>query len=156
MRRSFSDGGTIFMNSTLVATINKNKLEEIRISVLRNNKIDIRTYFYFPGEKEPKPTKKGVWLSFKHIPPVIGFFEKLANAAADAKTPGAPLEFSNSEKEKIRVYASEYMGSTVVHIRTFYLRNNEYNPGKGVSFSMPQLPNVIEGLRQLDRYKDKV
>jgi len=152
MIRNFSDDrSVIFMNATLVATISKNKREEIRISLLRNNKIDIRTYFYFQNEPSPKPTKKGIWLSFKHIPPILAAFAKYdAGAAA-----GFNLEFDvpDRRKEKIRVYVNEYMGGKVIHIRTFYLKENEFNPGKGISFAASLLPKMIEGLAALEKFK---
>jgi hypothetical protein len=139
------------MNATLVATIGKNKLEEIRISLLRNNKIDVRTYFYFQNDPAPKPTKKGIWLSFKHIPPILAAFAKYDEGAAT----GFKLEFEvpDRRKEKIRVYVNEYMGGKVIHIRTFYLKENEFNPGKGVSFAASLLPKMIEGLAALEKFK---
>lgn len=133
------------MNATPVATIAKNRLEEIRIAVLRNNKIDLRTYMYFPNEPEPKPTRKGIWLSFKHIPPIVNAFE------AYLKDPSKEfsLEFELSDKEKIRVYINEYLGNKLVHIRTFYLKDNEFSPGKGISFSTGLLPQMLEGFKKL-------
>lgn len=140
------------MNATLVATIAKNKREEIRLSVLRNNKIDMRMYFYFPDEPQPRPTKKGLWLSFRHIPPIITAFEKyLKDPAAEFK-----LEFAipDKDKEKIRVYINDYMGGKVVHIRIFYLKDNEFQPGKGISFATTLLPKVLESFKELDKHKD--
>jgi hypothetical protein len=150
MRRNY-DPSTIFMNSTLVAKITKNKLEEIRVSVLKNNKIDVRTYFYFPNETDPKPTKKGAWLSFRHIPPIISAMEKYLK---DPKLEFA-LEFdvTDRDKEKIRVYVSDYMNSKLVHIRIFYLKGAEYNPGKGISFAASLIPQILETFRQLEKYK---
>ncbi|MHB9155329.1 MAG: PC4/YdbC family ssDNA-binding protein [Endomicrobiales bacterium] len=136
------------MNSTLVAKIAKNKREEIRIAVLKNNKIDIRTYFYFPDESEPKPTKKGIWLSFKQLPPIVGAFDKyLKDPKEEFK-----LEFELSVTEKIRVYVNEYMGSKVIHIRTFYLKDNEFAPGKGISFSTTLLEKMRESFKELQKY----
>jgi len=137
----------IFMNATLVAKIPKNKLEEIRVSVLRNNKIDLRTYFYFPNETEPKPTRKGIWLSYKHMPQIIGAFEK---HAADPKS-GFSLEFESRENEKIRVYLGEFKGAKIVHMRNFYLKENEYLPGKGISFAVPLIAPMLEALKNLPK-----
>lgn len=137
------------MNAVLVAKIAKNKLEEIRVSVLRNNKIDVRTYFFFPNEPEPKPTKKGIWLSFKHIPQIISAFDGYVK---DPKKEFS-LEFDIPEKEseKIRVYVNDYMGGKVIHIRTFYLKENEMVPGRGVSFSPAVLPQVLEAFKNLPK-----
>jgi len=139
------DRNVIFMNATPVANIPKNKLEEIKISVLKNNKIDVRTYFNYPDEPAPKPTRKGIWLSYKHIPPILAAFEKYI------KDPGSEfnLEFEAKDNEKIRCYVGVYKGAKIVHIRTFYLKDNEYLPGKGISFSAPILPLMLEGFKNL-------
>lgn len=149
MVRNPEDRSVIFMNSTLISKISKNKLEEIRISVLKNNKIDIRTYYYFPNEKEPKPTKKGIWLSFKHIPPILSAYEKYVKDASQE----FKIEFEMSQKEKIRTYLNDYMKNKLVHIRTFYLKDNEFNPGKGISFSTALLPQFIETFQKLKNSK---
>jgi hypothetical protein len=144
------DGGSIFMNSTLVANVKKNALEEIRISLLKNNKLDLRTYFFFPNEKESKPTRKGIWLSFKHIPPIVAAFEKYLNDPNQEFT----LKFPQTEKEEIRVYINEFKGAKVVHIRTFYLKDNEFTPGRGISFSTAVLKEMTEGLKQTEKYNE--
>jgi hypothetical protein len=152
--RNFSENrSTIFMNATLVATISKNKREEIRVSVLRNNKVDVRTYFYFPDAPDAKPTKKGIWLSFKHIPAIIAAFTRYA------ANPAVPfmLEFDvpDRPREKTRVYVNEYLGSQVIHIRTFFLKQNELTPGRGISFAAPLLPKMIEALTMSQKYREK-
>ena len=104
------------MNATLVARVPKNKLEEIRVG-LKNNKIDLRTYFYFPteprrgsaapfkcykkkrpNEPEPKPTKKGIWLLYKHVPPIIDAFGKYSSDPRNE----FHIEFESKENEKIK------------------------------------------------------
>ncbi len=149
VRRRLVDEGAIFMNSTLVATVVKNKLEEIRFTVLKNNKIDIRTYFHFPQEPEPKPTKKGIWLSFKHVTPIVNALEKLkVNPQADFS-----FELEGSDKEQLRVYTNEYLRNKLVHFRTFYLKNNEFQPGRGIAFVASLAPNMIDALRQAEKLK---
>ncbi len=152
MIRNAAGGGSIFMNARLVAVFTKNKLEEIRVSLLKNNKIDLRGYFYFQNEGTPRPTKKGVWLSFKHLPPIIEAFTRFK------KDPDAPflVRFDVTAREKIHVYPSQYRGATVLHIRTFYLKDNEFLPGKGVSFAASLLPPVLDILQKLNREKDAI
>ena len=91
----------VFMNSRLVDKLSKNMLEEIRISILTNDMVDVRTYFFFPQEPEPKPTKKGVWLSFKQLPDVIAGLDKLSKNIEE-KT---ELELEHSSTQKLRVYS---------------------------------------------------
>ena len=151
MIRKNYDGRTIFMNSTLVSKIQKNKLEEIRISVLRNNKVDVRIYFYFPQETEAQPTRKGLWLSFKNIPGIVSTLEKIVKKPDELLN----VEIGSTEKEQLRVYVNEYLGNKVVHIRSFYFKDKEYKPGKGISFTMPLVPQIAEGLRQSEKYREK-
>lgn len=142
---------SIFMNSVLLGKITKNKTEEIRISVLRNNMVDVRTYFYFPNEAEPRPTKKGIWLSFKYIPEILEGFEKLS------KDPQGDinLEFDKSENEKVKVYSNDFMNNRLVHIRTFYLKDNEFQPGRGISFSVSLVSQMIDLLSKASAVKEK-
>lgn len=149
MKRYGNDQSTIFMNATVVGRVAKNKLEELRVSVLKNNKIDLRIYFYFPNEPEPKPTRKGIWLSFKHVPQIITAFEKYVK---DPKNEFA-IDYEINLKEHIRVYVNEYLGSKVVHIRTFFLKDNEFAPGKGISFAVSLLPQVLDVFKQLEKHK---
>ena len=139
---------TIFLNSTLIIKIPKNKLEEIRISVLKNDRVDVRIHFYFPGDPEPKPTKKGIWLAFDQIKPILDAFEKyVANNEAEFN-----LQFEKSKKEKIRVYIGEFKGKKIVHIRFFYLKDEEFNPGKGVSFPIAIMPQMVEGFKKAQQF----
>lgn len=151
MKRSSQDG-SIFMNSELVAKVHKNKLEEIRVSILKNNMVDVRIYFFFPGETEPKPTKKGVWLLFKQAQQIAGALEKLA------KNPDEKVEIDYilSDKEKLRAYTGEYMNAKLFHIRTFYLKDNQFNPGKGISFPVALADRMRDALKQAgDRNESK-
>lgn len=135
---------TIFTNSELVAKVTKNKLEEIRISILKNNKIDMRIYFYFPGETDAKPTKKGIWLSFEHIPDIIKTLEKLVKNH-DEKI---ELEYEQSERNRTRVYVGEYLNKKIVHIRTFYLDGSKFKPGKGITFPVGETSDIVAGLKK--------
>lgn len=139
----------IFMNSELVATIPKNDTEEIRISVLKNNKIDVRLYARFADGAEPSPTKKGAWLSFKHVPTVIETLGKISAGGGDEE---AVLE--ETEKGKLKVYSADFKGRKYVHIRNFYLEDSEYKPGKGVSFSVEATAKVLEGFKKLEGRKE--
>ena len=141
---------TIFANSTLVDSIPKNKLEELRISRLKNDMVDARLYFYFPNEKEPKPTKKGVWIAATHLPKIIEAFEKLKkDESADFC-----LELEKSkETEQLRVHTAEFRGNKLIHIRTFYLKEGEFQPGRGVSFTFAMLSGVIEALKKAETIK---
>ena len=144
-------GSNIFMNSTPVGKIPKSRAEEIKVSVLRNNMIDIRINYYFGTDSEPRPTKRGVWISFENLPKILDSFSDLA------KDPGktVELEFEKNETEKIRVYNNEFRGNRLVHIRSFYLEDDEYKPGKGVSFSITLLPKVTEVLKEAEKYRQK-
>jgi hypothetical protein len=151
MRKTNSDPNTIFMNSKLVAKISKNRLEEIRISVLKNNKVDIRTYFYFPQENEPKPTKKGVMLSFKYIEQICGVLEKLVVSPDSA----VDVSLEKNEKDELKIYAADYMGKKLVHIRTFYLRENELKPGKGIAFGIGLAKDILAALKESENFREK-
>ncbi len=143
---------TIFMNSNLVAKITKNKLEELRISILKNNIIDMRIYFYFPNDPEPKPTKKGIWLSFKNTPKIIGAFSELLKDTSKEIN----LEFEKQKaEEQLRVYTSEFKGNKLLHIRTFYKKDNVFTPGRGVSFTIEMLKDVLEALKKAESLKEK-
>lgn len=148
VERKDADTGNIFMNATPVATVKKNSLEEIRISVLKNNKIDLRVYFYFPNDPLARPTKKGVWLSFKHIPPILAAFESFMK---DPKQE-FKLEFDETEKNKIVAYLSDFKGAKVAHIRTFYFKDNEFLPGRGVSFSSAVMKDMYEAMKKLESF----
>ncbi len=153
MKKTFSeDNKGIFMNSTLVSRVAKNKTEEIRISVLKNNKIDLRIYFNFPNEPEPKPTKKGLWLSFKYMPKVITALEKLIKNPKEA----LDVELDTTEKEQIKIYNLEYNGKMFTHIRSFYQKDGAFAPGKGVSFSENAFPALLEGLKKACELNGKV
>ncbi|MFH1368094.1 MAG: transcriptional coactivator p15/PC4 family protein [Elusimicrobiota bacterium] len=135
--------GVMFMNAERIATIAKNKSEEIRVSLLRNNKVDVRMYFYFPNELEPKPTKKGVWLSPKHTKPIVAALKKLLeNSGEEVK-----LEFLLSDREQLRAYTGEYMDTKLFHIRTFYQKEGEFLPGKGISFPVTLTDKMHEALK---------
>lgn len=141
---------TIFMNSTVVAKIPKNKLEELRISILRNNMVDVRIYMFFPNETEAKPTKKGVWLSFANLADIIKTFGELEkNTEKDVC-----LEFEKSKAdEQIRVYTAEFRNNKLVHIRTFFKMNDEFKPGRGVSFSITMLKEVTNAFIEAEKLK---
>jgi len=147
MRRSFAPNNTIFMNSTLVAKIQKNTLEEIRVSVLKNNKIDFRTYFQFPNEAELKPTKKGVWLSMKDVPFILSSLSNIESEKGNEISNETPI----ANEEKLRVYTSLYKKNMLCHIRFFYKKDGELLPGKGVSFLPEILPQVRKAIE--DAYK---
>jgi len=134
-----------FTNSSLIAKLTKNSLEEIRFSLLKNNMIDVRIHFYFPGLTEPKPTKKGIWLTFDNIESIINIFDKYIKNEA----PEIDLEIARSEKEKIKVYTGKFKGKKIVHIRLFYLKKDEFNPGKGVSFPISLINDVTAALKKV-------
>ncbi len=144
--------GNIFANAKPVATVKKNSLEEIRISVLKNNKIDLRVYFYFPNDPLARPTKKGVWLSFAHISPIIAAFEKFI---ADPKQE-FNLEFDATDKNKIVAYLSDFKGAKVIHIRTFYLKDGAFLPGRGISFSATVMKDMCAALQKLKAFEGVV
>lgn len=131
------------MNAEQIASLPKNKLEEIRIALLKTNKIDLRTYFYFPDSPEPRPTRKGVLLLPKHTEPIV---KALSRAAANDKEE-VFVEFDLKEKEKLRAYTAEYMKAKLFHIRTFYFKDGDFHPGKGISFQMELAPKVLEALK---------
>lgn len=134
-----------FTNSSLIAKLTKNSLEEIRFSLLKNNMVDVRIHFYFPGLTEPKPTKKGIWLTFENIQSIINTFEKyIRNETSDID-----LEISRSDKEKIKVYTGKFKGKKIVHIRLFYLKKDEFNPGKGISFPISLINDVNTALKKV-------
>ena len=142
-RPGFADDKSIFLNSTTVAKIEKSRLEEIRILVLKNNKVDVRVYVFSDDNAEPLPTRKGIWLSAKDLPDIVAALEKLdSGSAAEIK-----LEIGQSEKIQTRVYTAEFRGRMLVHIRTYYLQNNEFKPGKGVAFSAKLTKQVADGLK---------
>ena len=147
MRRSFAPNTTIFMNSTLVGKIQKNTLEEIRVSVLKNNKIDFRTYFKFPNETELKPTKKGLWLSMRDVPFILSSLSNIEKEKDKEISAETPLP----DEEKLMVYANIYRKNLVCHIRSFYKKDGDFLPGKGASFSPEILPQVKKALE--DAYK---
>jgi hypothetical protein len=142
---------TIFMNSNLIAKIQKNKLEEIHVSVLKNNMIDFRIHFFFPNDPEPKPTKKGVWLSFKNTPKIISAFEGfLKDSSKDFA-----LEFEKTKPdEQLRVYSSEFKGAKLIHIRTFYKKDGGFQPGRGVSITPEILGQVVDALKKAESVKE--
>jgi len=150
MRKRIGDPLTIFMNATPVAKIAKTRLEEIRVSVLRNNKVDVRTYFHYPQEPEPKPTKKGLMLSFKYIPQILAAFGKLLK---DEKYE-FNLLLNETEKEQLKTYAGDYKGARLVHIRSFYRREGVFQPGKGIAFPRGLLVPVIDALKRAEELKD--
>ena len=138
-----------FTGSVLIAKLTKNSLEEIKLSLLKNNLIDLRIHFYFPGMTEPKPTKKGVWLSMEQIKAILEIFEKyIKNEISDLN-----LEISRSDKEKIRVYTGKFKGKKIVHIRLFYLKKDEFNPGKGISFPVSMINDVAEAFKKVVEFK---
>lgn len=150
MRKRIGNPNVIFMNATLVAKIAKNKLEEIRISVLKNNKVDVRTYFYFPQEQEPKPTKKGIMLSYKYFSRILTELEKLTKDPAY----GFDVVLEETEKEQIKFYSGEYLGTKLIHIRSFYPKEGKFMPGKGIAFSAALSPQILEALKQAEAIKD--
>ncbi|MBN1622183.1 MAG: transcriptional coactivator p15/PC4 family protein [Endomicrobiales bacterium] len=137
----------IFLNSKLIAKVVKNSFEEIRVLLLKNNMIDLRIYLYFPEGQEPRPTKKGVWLASDQIPKIV----KSLNEYYKNRDKDIDLELDKSEADsgKIRVYTAKFKNALLVHVRTFYLKNNEYNPGKGISFPIELIPKVAEALQKV-------
>ncbi|MFA5858783.1 MAG: transcriptional coactivator p15/PC4 family protein [Elusimicrobiota bacterium] len=142
---------SIFMNSQIVKKIQKNKLEELRICVLKNNMVDVRIYFYFPNDPEPKPTKKGIWLSFKNLPKIIEGFNGLVNDNSSELS----LEFEKSNTQKLKVYTQDFRNTKLVHLRTYYLKNEEYAPGRGVSFPIALLKDVSDALKESEKLKEE-
>ncbi|MCX5782656.1 MAG: PC4/YdbC family ssDNA-binding protein [Elusimicrobia bacterium] len=137
-----------FVNSILISKLTKNSLEELRFSLLKNNLIDVRIHFYFPGLSEPKPTKKGIWLSFDQVKNILQVFEKFVkNEISDLD-----FEMERSEKEKIKVYTGKFKGKKIAHIRLFYLKKDEFNPGKGVSFPISLINEVTESFKKVMEY----
>jgi hypothetical protein len=61
--------------STLIATVSKNNVEEVRISLTTFNGfdlVDIRTFARLVGAAgEPTPTKRGICLSRDRLPELI-------------------------------------------------------------------------------------
>ena len=147
---AFNDN-TVFLNSKLVAKLKKSALEELRISILKNNMVDMRINMFFPGETEAKPTKKGVWVPFTNLPKIILGFEELLK---DIEKP-LDLEFEKTKStEKLKVYAAEFKGNKLVHVRTFYLKDTEFLPGKGISFPIGMLKEVIDALKEAEKQKE--
>lgn len=142
MFKKFQSDGSIFLNSELIAKVRRSDLEEIRVLVLKNNKVDLRIYVSFPNNPEPKPTKKGIWLSFKDLPEIITTLKKIAEGES------ASLELGKSEKIQTRVYASMFHDKELVHVRSFYLDKEEFKPGKGISFPRTVSGEIAEGLEK--------
>ena len=138
------DVTSIFADSKLVAKVPKNRLEEIRVLILKNGRIDVRSYIFFPQETEPKPTRKGVWLSFKDMPEIIKTLETIAQKPHE----DVNLEIPQTERVKLRVYTDVFHGKKIVHLRTFYLKGGEYKPGKGLSFIPPLSEKLAAALKK--------
>lgn len=151
MRRSFAPNNTIFMNATLVAKIQKNSLEEIRVTFLKNNKVDFRTYFQFPNEVDFKPTKKGLWLSMRDIPFILATLSNIEKNKDKEISAETPLP----DEEKLMVYTGLYRKNMVCHIRSFYKKDGEYLPGKGASFSPEILTQVKVALENAYKLNGK-
>ena len=139
----------IFVGSKLIAKVQKNSFEEIRVLLLKNNIVDIRIYLYFPNNDEPRPTKKGVWLGLDQIPKVVEKLDQFYQSRDFSNE--LELDKKDVESGKVRVYCAKFKNAILVHIRTFYLKNNEYNPGKGISFPIDIIPKVIEALKKANQ-----
>lgn len=66
----------------LIATVEKNALEEIRVSLAEfkgHKLLDVRTYASFDGAEERRATKNGISLKVEKLEELIG---ALQNAAA--------------------------------------------------------------------------
>lgn len=145
----FNDN-TIFLNSKLVAKLKKSALEELRVSILKNNMVDIRIHMFFPNETEAKPTKKGVWIPFDNLPVIITGFEELLKNNDNP----LDLEFEKSRAtEKLKVYVADFKSNRLVHIRTFYTKDGEFAPGKGISFPITMLNEVLDALKEAMKQK---
>lgn len=76
------------MNNTMVAQIQKNALDEIRIafSEYKGHKyLDIRVHTVFDGDPEPRPTKKGITIKPEQIGELL---EALQEAERQARAAG--------------------------------------------------------------------
>ena len=140
----------IFMNSKLVGKVIKSRMEEVRVNVLRNNVVDVRSYMYLGDDDQPRPTKRGVWLSYRYLPEIIN---KLEEFSKDQTKP-LDIEFEKSNMDKIKVYNNEFRGKKLVHIRTYYMQGEEFKPGKGVSFSVNLLLQVLDLLKKANELKE--
>jgi len=75
-------------NSTVIATIPKNKTENVVVSLSEFNGhhlLDVRVFAAFVQGDEPKPTKKGISIAIGRLPALI---DALRDAEAEARRRG--------------------------------------------------------------------
>ena len=73
-----------FQNSVEVATIQKNSLDELRVSVdtFKNHQfIQIRTWTEKSDSKEKIPLRKGITFGFHVLPEIITALQKIEHSA---------------------------------------------------------------------------
>ncbi|MCB4792435.1 MAG: transcriptional coactivator p15/PC4 family protein [Elusimicrobia bacterium] len=146
---AFNDN-SIFQSSKLITKLKKSALEELRISILKNNMVDFRIHMFFPNETEAKPTKKGAWVPFDNLSAIIEGFEEVLK---DNDKP-LSLEFDKPRStEKLRVYVADFKNNRLVHIRTYFTKNGELVPGKGISFPIVMLKEVLDGIKEVMKQK---
>ncbi len=75
-------------NSTLIATIPKNKTQNLVVSLSEFNGhhlLDVRVFAAFVQGDEPKPTKKGISIAIGRL---LALIEALRDAEAEARRRG--------------------------------------------------------------------
>ena len=149
MRRTFAPNNTLFMNATEVATVKKNTMEELRFAVLKNNKVDIRSYFCYPNSTTFVATRRGLMFANKQIPVLLASLEKVRKNGPVAEVDFLALETEfNEGKERLRMYATSFKKATVVHVRSFFKKAGEYVPGKGFSFNIDRTEEIMQVIKQ--------
>jgi len=91
--------------------------------------------------------------------------EKLRNLLEKAQQPKSALdpafvifkELPRGDKNKLRVYRDTYKEKEFLSIRNWYQDDEDgsWRPGKGVTFSFDEIPEIIEGLEEMLNWCDE-
>lgn len=71
----------------------------------------------------------------------------------DADDFGVPIHrIPKSKSREVRICVQEFAGHRSIHIREFYIENEEYHPGKGVTLRVDQYADLLEGVVALGEF----
>lgn len=138
--------------AAIIAKIRKNSREDIWITRgTYHGKDVVHVRIYFRDTAGVFPTRKGIAVNAAELPKLTTTLKRVVDGKASEQKPNV---IPKNARERIHVYASEFVGHPLIQIRTYYRDADDgaWKPSpKGIAISPDSLPLLIEALESAER-----
>jgi hypothetical protein len=137
---------------TIVAKIRKNSREDVWITRgIYHGKEVVHVRIYYRDTAGVFATRKGIAVSPADVPKLTAALNRAVDGKASEQKPDV---IAKNARERINVYAAEFAGHPLIHVRTYYhdADDGAWKPTpKGVAISPDSIPRLIEALESAEQ-----